>query len=266
MDNKLTKILKSIFIIMSFLIVNILIDGLTGALVPPLVMSLVDKPTGNPMDYMVYGLLAGQIVKAIILYFLIRKRKNRFVQKYQSQYIKSDRLEKPIRFVGLGLGTVGFGLILTNLIMKVLDGTPILDNAMRLMENAFSAQNTLQGMIILLVIIIGAPFVEELLFRGVLFEELNRVVSTKTTIILTALIFALYHFNILQTPNTFFMGLILAYVYYNTRSIKAPIIVHLTNNLLATMPFIDQGFTPMGFAIYIGFLAIGIYSLSTLRK
>lgn len=266
MDNKLTKILKSIFIIMSFLMVNILIDGLTGVLVPPLIMSLVDKPRANPMDYMVYGLLAGQIVKAIILYFLIRKRENRFDQKYQSQYIKSDRLEKPIRFVGLGLGTVGFGLILTNLIMKVLDGTPILDNAMRLMENAFSAQNTLQGMIILLVIIIGAPFVEELLFRGVLFEELNRVVSTKTTIILTALIFALYHFNILQTPNTFFMGLILAYVYYNTRSIKAPIIVHLTNNLLATMPFIDQGFTPMGGAIYIGFLAIGIYSLRTLRK
>lgn len=266
MDNKLTKTLKAFFIIMSFLLVNVLIDGLTGAFVPLFVMSAVGNPTGNPMDYMVYALLAGQVVKAIVLYFLIKKRKARFNQKYQREYVKNDRLEKPIRFVGVGLGTVGFGLMLTNLIIKALDGTPILDNAMELMENAFSAQDTIQGIIVLIVIIIGAPLVEELLFRGVLFEELNRIVSVKTTIILTALIFGLYHFNILQTPNTFFMGLVLAYVYYKTKTIKAPIIVHLTNNLLATMPFIDHGFTLMGFAIYIGLLAVGIYSLKTLRQ
>lgn len=266
MDNKFTKILKAFFIIICFLLVNILIDGLTGAFIPPLVMSITKDEMASLMDYMVYALLAGQVVKAILLYFYIKRRKNTFADKYQRDYIKNEGIENPLRFVGIGLGTVGFGLILTNLIIKALQNTAILENAMELMENAFSAQDTIQGIMVLIVIIIGAPLVEELLFRGVLFEELNRIVSVKSTIILTALIFGLYHFNILQTPNTFFMGLVLAYVYYKTKTIKAPIIVHLTNNLLATMPFIDHGFTLMGFAIYIGLLAVGIYSLRTLRQ
>ena len=266
MDNKLTKTLKAFFIIMSFLLVNVLIDGLTGAFIPPLVMSITKDEMASLMDYMVYALLAGQVVKAILLYFYIKRRKNTFADKYQRDYIKNEGIENPLRFVGIGLGTVGFGLILTNLIIKALQNTAILENAMELMQNAFSAQNTIQGIVVLFVVIVGAPIVEELLFRGVLFEELNRIVSDKATIILTALMFGIYHFNIIQSPNTFIMGLVLAYVYYKTRSIKAPIIIHATNNLLATMPFIAHGFTLIGFAIYIGFLAVGIYSLKTLRQ
>lgn len=265
MDNKFTKILKAFFIIISFLLVNILIDGLTGAFIPPLVMNITKDEMASLMDYMVYALLAGQIVKAILLYFYIKRRKNTFADKYQRDYIKSEGIKNPLRFVGIGLGTVGFGLILTNLIIKALQNTAILENAMELMQNAFSAQNTIQGIVVLFVVIVGAPIVEELLFRGVLFEEFDRIVSDKATIILTALMFGIYHFNIIQSPNTFIMGLVLAYVYYKTRSIKAPIIIHATNNLLATMPFIDQGFTPVGIAIYIVLLVIGIFSLKTLR-
>ena len=266
MDTKFTRFIKAFFVILSFLGINILIDALTGAFVPLLILSLIDGADGGPVEYMIYGLLAGQIVKAICLYLFIKKRKKTFKDKYQSPYIKNEKIDKPIRFVGIGLGTVGFGLILTNLIMTGLEGTEILQSALDLMENAFSVQGGLDGLVVILVVIIGAPLVEELLFRGVLFEELANIVSIKTTIILTALIFGLYHFNILQTPNTIIMGLVLAYVYYKTKSIKAPIIVHATNNLLATIPFIDQGLTPIGFAIYIGFLAVGIYSLKTLRE
>lgn len=62
------------------------------------------------------------------------------------------------------------------------------------------------------------------------------------------------------------MGLVLAYVYYKTRSIKASIIVHATNNILAMIPFLDQGLSPVGICIYTAFLIIGIYSLITLRR
>lgn len=266
MDTKFTRFIKAFFVILSFLGLNILIDALTGAFVPVLIISLIDGADGGPVEYMIYGLLAGQIVKAICLYFFIKKRKKSFKDKYQSPYIKNEKLEKPIRFVGIGLGTVGFGLMLTNLIMKLLEGSAILESAKELMQNAFNAQGPVQGIVLIIVIIIGAPLVEELLFRGVLFEELAKIVSIKTTIMLTALIFGLYHFNILQTPNTIIMGLVLAYVYHKTKSIKAPIIIHATNNMLATIPIIDQGLTPLGFAIDIVFLLIGLYCLKTLRQ
>src|SRR5699024_11766757 len=60
--------------------------------------------------------------------------------------------------------------------------------------------------------------------------------------------------------------LVLAYVYYKTGTIRAPIIIHATNNILATIPIIDQGLTPLGITINIVLIVIGLYSLITLRK
>ena len=264
MESKFTRFIKSFFIIMCFLIINILIDAVSGSTVPMVISTL---KTGNPLDYIsyiAYGLLAGQLIKALILVFFIRKRRKTLINKYQRPYIFNEKLENPLSFVGIGLGTVGFGLILTNLIMKAFEGSEMLGKAIELMENAFSAQRPIDKIIMMVTIAIGAPLVEELLFRGVLFEELNRHASKKTTIFLTALIFGLYHFNIIQSPNTFMMGLILAYVYNKTKSIKAPIIVHATNNLLATIPMVDQGLSWQGIILYGIFLIIGIYSLKTL--
>ena len=149
--------------------------------------------------------------------------------------------------------------------MKAFADTDLIKAALDLMENAFKGESPLDGIIILIVIAIGAPVVEELLFRGVLFEEINRVTSKKMTIFLTAFIFGIYHFNIIQTPNTFFMGLVLAYLYEKTKSIKAPMIVHATNNIMATIPLIDRGLSIEGLIIYGIFIIIGIYSFKTLR-
>lgn len=62
------------------------------------------------------------------------------------------------------------------------------------------------------------------------------------------------------------MGLVLAYVYFKTKSIKGSIIVHATNNIIAMIPILDQGLSPIGLTIYGTFLIIGIYSLITLRQ
>ena len=260
------KFLKSFLVIVLFLAFNIVIDALTGVFIPGLIAVLKTGDFLKSANYMVYGLLAGQLVKLTILAIYMDKRDKTFYRNFTQRYIKNEKLERPLRFVGIGLGTVGFGLLLTNIIMKAMAGTELLTSALNLMENAFNAQTNLDGLVLILTVAVGAPIVEELLFRGVLFEELNRFVSVKTTIFLTALIFSLYHFNILQSPNTFVMGLVLAWTYYKTRSIKASIIIHATNNILALIPIIDQGLSPIGIGIYIIFMVIGLYSLKTLRQ
>ena len=260
------KFLKSLLIIVLFLAFNIIIDVLTGVFIPGLLAVLKTGDFLKSANYMVYGLLAGQLVKLTILAIYMDKRDKAFYRNFGQRYIKNEKLENPLRFVGIGLGTVGFGLLLTNIIMKAMAGTELLTSALKLMENAFNANTNLDSLVLILTVAVGAPIVEELLFRGVLFEELNRYVSVKTTIFLTALIFGLYHFNILQSPNTLVMGLVMAWTYYKTRSIKASIIIHATNNILALIPIIDQGLSPIGLGIYIIFMVIGIYSLNTLRQ
>ena len=62
------------------------------------------------------------------------------------------------------------------------------------------------------------------------------------------------------------MGLVLAYLYVKTKSIKAPMIVHATNNIMATIPLIDRGLSIEGLILYGIFIIIGIYSFKTLRQ
>ena len=263
--DKFKRGIKTFFIIMAFVLINVLIDALTGALVPSLIAILMTGDPLNSIDYLAYGLLAGQLVKFTILVFYIEKR-DRTYRALDKRYIQRGKLAEPIKLVGIGLGTVGFGLTFTNIIMKVFENTELLKAAQNLMENAFNGVGIVSNLVIFIVAVVGAPIVEELLFRGVLFEEIRNECSLKMTIFLTALVFGIYHFNIIQTPNTFFMGLVLAYVYYKTGTIRAPIIIHATNNILATIPIIDQGLTPLGITINIVLIVIGLYSLITLRK
>lgn len=263
---KFKKIVKTFFIMMSFLLVNVIIDVITGASIPGIIAQINDGDFLKASGYIIYGVLCGQLVKLAILYFYIKKRDKTFRSKYNRGYISDAKIKDPLTLVGIGIGTIGFGQLLTNLIIKAFAGTEILKSSMDLLQSVFNAKGLADGIAILIVAVIGAPLVEELLFRGVLFEEIRKECSIKTTIFLTALMFGYYHFNIIQTPNTFFMGLVLAYVYYKTKSIKASIIVHATNNILAMIPFLDKGLSPIGICLYTVFLLIGIYSLITLRR
>ncbi|EEI86308.1 CAAX amino terminal protease family protein [Anaerococcus lactolyticus ATCC 51172] len=263
---KFKKGLKVFFIIMAFVIINVIIDVITGASVPGIIANIKDGDMLKAGDYIIYGLLIGQLIKLTILYFYIGKRDNIYRNELGRRYIENEKISNPLIFVGIGFGTLGFGNILENIIMKALEGSKLVNDALELLEKAFRAKGPVDGIFILIAVIIGAPLVEELLFRGVLFEELRKEISLKVTIFLTALVFGIYHFNILQSSNAFFLGLVLAYVYYKTRSIKASIIVHATNNMIAMIPFLDQGLSPIGICIYTALLIIGIYSLITLRQ
>ena len=248
------KSFKSFFIIMAFFLANLLIDSLSGGIVPRLMAIAIG---GGAINYIIYGVFVGQIIKSIVLIFYVKNRK----KNCSGEYIKNEKVKNPLIYIGIGLGTVGFGRLLVNATLKILEGSSLVTDAFDIFEQAFSANTPIDGLVIIFVVVIGAPIVEEYLFRGVLFEELAKICSSKATIFLTALVFGIYHFNIVQTPNTFFMGLVMAYVYYKTRSIKAPIIIHATNNILAMVPFLDLGLTPLGIGLYIALLIIGIRAL-----
>jgi membrane protease YdiL (CAAX protease family) len=72
---------------------------------------------------------------------------------------------------------------------------------------------------------------EELFFRGVMFRlatKKNR--SIKFSIVLTALVFALFHFNVYGFPAILIAGTLLGFIYYITGSLWMSIVAHLLNN------------------------------------
>jgi membrane protease YdiL (CAAX protease family) len=84
-----------------------------------------------------------------------------------------------------------------------------------------------------LVIITGTiltPLVEELLFRGVLYQALRRSLPVSGATVLSAMIFALMHLNVVMFIPLLVMGLILALVYEWSGSIVPTILLHACNN------------------------------------
>ena len=76
------------------------------------------------------------------------------------------------------------------------------------------------------------PILEELLFRGIVFNRLKKFNKQMKAILLTSFIFAFFHSNIIQMIYAFCLSFLLIYVYEKYKSIKAPIIVHIASNIM----------------------------------
>lgn len=77
------------------------------------------------------------------------------------------------------------------------------------------------------------PITEELMFRGVLFRRFREQGNFLNAAVWSALIFGLTHGNVVQLIYTGTLGVLLAYVYEKFRSLKAPVLLHITVNLLS---------------------------------
>jgi len=81
------------------------------------------------------------------------------------------------------------------------------------------------------VAVVG-PIVEELIFRGLILKGFRRNYNATTAILMSALLFALFHLNPWQFPATFVLGLLLGWVMIRTNNIILAIIGHSINNFL----------------------------------
>ena len=84
--------------------------------------------------------------------------------------------------------------------------------------------------IYLIYIVIISPIIEEIFFRGVIFSTLREVMGIRIGLVLQAVLFAVIHGEINVLFPQFVSGLVLAYVYYRTRSIFPSIIIHSLQN------------------------------------
>lgn len=80
---------------------------------------------------------------------------------------------------------------------------------------------------------IAAPIGEEVLFRFLLFNFLEKLLNTRVAIPLTAIAFGIYHQNPVQVLYGFLMGLIITCGYAKHRNLLIPILAHAAANAVA---------------------------------
>lgn len=91
----------------------------------------------------------------------------------------------------------------------------------------------------IIAIVIMAPIVEELLFRGAIEGYLLRKWKHPAgAIVFSSLVFGLVHGNWVQAPFAFVIGLALGWMYYRTGSLLPGILMHFVNNGTAVLGFL----------------------------
>ena len=77
------------------------------------------------------------------------------------------------------------------------------------------------------------PVLEELVFRLAIFRLSRRWIAFPWAMLISAVLFGLYHGNLVQFIYATLCGLLLAYLYETFGSIVAPILAHMVMNITA---------------------------------
>jgi membrane protease YdiL (CAAX protease family) len=87
----------------------------------------------------------------------------------------------------------------------------------------------------LFTIMILAPILEEVICRGIILKGLLKNYSPFIAILVSSTIFGIMHLNPWQFIGAFGIGLINGWVFWKTKNIIIPIVIHLSNNLFFTI-------------------------------
>jgi membrane protease YdiL (CAAX protease family) len=116
----------------------------------------------------------------------------------------------------------------------------------------------------LFLAVVAAPFLEEILCRGIVLKYLLTKTKPWMAILYSSLFFSALHMNLYQGIPSFFAGLFLGWIYYRSKSIWPGVLAHGINNALSFGCFFyfsgeDQGYLDvLGTQWYITLLVISI--------
>lgn len=209
------------------LLLMLLIGACLGNFVTMLLMFLTDIETANS-----YGMLLSYPVMFLppMWYASYQSRKNQFFDP--GYMLDSNHFG---RLTGWGMAIMAA--------VVTLAGSMIVDPigaALPPMPESLKAvfENMLQESpmwVTIVSTVIFAPIFEEWLCRGMVLRGLLQKIHPAWAMIVSSVFFAFIHLNPWQAIPAFVLGMLFAYVYYRTGSLKLTMLMHAVNNLTAVL-------------------------------
>lgn len=140
---------------------------------------------------------------------------------------QKPRLNTTMRYVIAALGLIPCVNILQELLLSWLPDWVGTQNLNIILSHPIG----------LFTVCLLGPVAEELVFRAGMLRlpEADGAPLGMRAIVISSLLFALVHFNPSQMPAAFVIGLLLGTAYWQTRSLAAPVAIHVLNNSLAVV-------------------------------
>ena len=134
------------------------------------------------------------------------------------------------KYAGIIVISATMSMALNNLIL-ISHMSEMSESYEKIME-AFYEPSFLMQIVCLGIVI---PICEEMVYRGLMFRRMRGQTKFLQAALYSSVVFAITHGNVVQMLYGFFMGMLLAYLYEKYGSVKAPILGHITANLLSVV-------------------------------
>lgn len=131
--------------------------------------------------------------------------------------------------IGCGMLIGGYGIILAHNVILTLLGV---DTQGQAILDIFSSLDSPVWLILAAVVI--APVVEEIFFRGFLFQGFRKKYGWVSAMLLSSGIFAAAHLDLVSLIPTFVLGVVMTYVYHRSNSVWPGVILHFLVNASST--------------------------------
>lgn len=231
-ENPFLRLQSRYLVFATFLAVNLIIllpfwtieqAGLLPDAVDPMVGTILEIISRGVIAAVVLWVLRSEGVRLKQLFGpgLLRSKVPHFSIAYGLVLVLS------LLMFSLGIASIFFYLVslaFPSYAALLLENTSILEG----IESRFPG--LYNGLVGLLVIVI-APVVEELIFRGVLLQRWATKWGMRKALVASSLLFGLLHIN--NPVGLTLFGLVMGLLYVRTRSLWVPIFCHGLNNLAA---------------------------------
>ncbi len=178
---------------------------------------------------MVAGMIIQQVVLVFIVFVLLVFRGTNFVELWGLRW-KNARYLVVIAPVGAIIAiafTAGLDLFGYNNWLKETFGD---DSKIQQIVTIYKGSTATYRILIAIAVVILAPLVEEVVFRGYIYAASKRFTNRFFAAFFSALFFAVIHNNINALLPLFFLALLLTLSYELTGSLWAPISIHALFN------------------------------------
>ena len=217
--------IKGVFILLVLLLAGALLGNLVTA-------GLVLLPGGEGLAS--YSMLISYPVMFIpaLLYAAGRSRTNHDFE-----------IEAPVATDGRNFGRLGFWGLVPMVMAVTLAAGFVVDPVSKLLPPTPEWFDNLTEQMLtgtplwatLLSVSVFAPVFEEWLCRGLVLRGLLHRMKPGWAMVISSAFFAVIHMNPWQALPAFALGMLFAYVYYKTGSLKLTMLMHCTNNTFAAL-------------------------------
>ena len=175
-------------------------------------------------NQVVLGVIVGALGALFVYYKMFQHHSSNLFRVVK---FKKISLKQVVLSLLIGSSIIFFsGLIVGFAAQLFPDAYESFASSMEELENA-------NVVFLVIAVVIAAPLIEEVLFRGIAMHFLSKHYSVFIVIIVQALLFGIYHMSLIQGLYATGIGIVLGLSFLWTGSIWVPILIHFANNLMS---------------------------------